>query len=388
MWSHVSFKIGILAAVILASACSRGGGSDKGTRTRPPPMVSVSKVESRNVNVEAHAPVDLRPLAQADVGSKTLGYLDAVLVDRGDKVKKGQLLAMVRPSDLPDQLAAARGSHAQTQANVALARANHERAQQLAPSGVVSQQQLQQTAAALATAEAQETAARAQMGALGVRLGETRIQSPLDGVVAMRRLDPGALVGPTAGTGTILTVARIDTLRVYISVHEREAAGVTIGKDAHVELDALPGKSFTGKVVRLAPGFDSASRTLEAEVHLANADGALRPGMYGRGAVVLDVHPNVPVLPVAAMQMSNKQKYVFVLAGGDKVQRRSIETGYDGGNWVEVTSGLKAGEEVVMAGAEGLADGAAVRVVRDIDPYSGQTRAEKKDPQNPDKVPD
>lgn len=351
-------------------------------------MVSVSKVESRNVNVEAHAPVDLRPLAQADVGSKTLGYLDAVLVDRGDKVKKGQLLAMVRPSDLPDQLAAARGSHAQTQANVALARANHERAQQLAPSGVVSQQQLQQTAAALATAEAQETAARAQMGALGVRLGETRIQSPLDGVVAMRRLDPGALVGPTAGTGTILTVARIDTLRVFISVHEREAAGVTVGKDAHVELDALPGKSFTGKVVRLAPGFDSASRTLEAEVHLANADGALRPGMYGRGAVVLDVHPNVPVLPVAAMQMSNKQKYVFVLAGGDKVQRRSIETGYDGGNWVEVTSGLKAGEEVVMAGAEGLADGAAVRVVRDIDPYSGQTRAEKKDPQNPEKVPD
>ena len=343
-------------------------------------MVSVGKIEARNVDVEAHAPVDLRPLAQADVGAKTLGYLDAVFVDRGDKVKKGQLLALVRPSDLPDQLAASRGALAQTQANVALARANYERAQQLAPSGVVSQQQLQQAAAALATAEAQEAAARAQTGALGVRLGETRIQSPLDGVVAARKLDPGALVGPTAGTGTILTVARIDTLRVFIAVREREAAGVTVGKDAHVEVDALPGKSFSGKVVRLAPGFDPASRTLEAEVHLQNPDGVLRPGMYGRGAVVLEVHPSVPVLPVAAMQISNAQKYVFVL-NGDKVERRAVQTGYDGGNWLEVLSGLKAGEEVVVAGADGLADGAAVRVVRDVDPYTGQRRAENPKPE-------
>jgi multidrug efflux pump subunit AcrA (membrane-fusion protein) len=91
--------------------------------------VSVAAVEIRDVPVEVYAPIDLRALTQADVGSKILGYLDAVLVDRGDLVKKGQLLALVRPSDLPDQLTAARGALAQAEAAAALARANKERAE-------------------------------------------------------------------------------------------------------------------------------------------------------------------------------------------------------------------------------------------------------------------
>src|SRR5438128_1992508 len=108
-----SFFAGALVMLAaLSSACSK---SDAGTaaKGRPAPLVVVQKVEMRDVPVEVHAPVDLRPLEQADVGSKVLGYIDAVFVDRGDKVKKGQLVALVRPSDLPDQLAAARGTLAQ-----------------------------------------------------------------------------------------------------------------------------------------------------------------------------------------------------------------------------------------------------------------------------------
>ncbi|MBI5536765.1 MAG: efflux RND transporter periplasmic adaptor subunit [Deltaproteobacteria bacterium] len=383
-WVHLLFCLLCLAAL----SCSKGG--EKGTRTRPPPMVSVAKVQARDVAVEVHAPVDLRPLAQADVGSKALGYLDAVLVDRGDKVKRGQTVALVRPSDLPDQLTAARGVLAQAQASKELAKANYERAQALAPNGVVSQQQLQQSAASLATAEAAAAAAQAQIGALGVRLGETRIQSPMDGVVTVRRLDPGSLVGPPGG-GAIVTVARIDVLRVFVAVNEVDARGLAIGKDARVELDALPGRSFSGKVVRLAPGFDPANRMLEAEVHLPNEQGELRPGMYGRGAILLETHPNAVVLAVNAMQISKKKKYVFVLLADNKVQRRPIEIGYDGGTWVEVVSGLQAGEEVVMAGAEGLSDGTTVRVARDVDPYSGaKTAAGASSGQGkaPDKVAD
>src|SRR3954447_685289 len=108
-----------------AAACDAKGG-DKAV-PRPPPLVSVAKVEARDVPVEVKAPVDLRPLVQADVGSKTLGYLDAVLVDRGDRVKSGSLMALVRPSDLPDQLESARSSHAAAQASLALAKQNHER---------------------------------------------------------------------------------------------------------------------------------------------------------------------------------------------------------------------------------------------------------------------
>src|SRR6185503_7753893 len=287
--------------VLLAAACS-GKSADK-TVTRPPPLVSVARVEARDVPVEVRAPVDLRPLVQADVGSKTLGYLDAVLVDRGDKVTRGQLLALVRPSDLPDQLAAARSTLAQAQSATALARTNFERAKQLAPEAVVSQQELQQAQSQFTSAEAAQQAAQAQIAAVAVRLGETRIASPLTGVVVQRRLDPGTLVGPPGG-GAIVTVARVDTLRVFITVNEHELSGVGVGKNAHVEVDALPGRTFTGRVVRLSPALDPATRTLDAEVQLDNRAGELVPGMYGRGAIVVETHPRMPVVPVGAVVLT------------------------------------------------------------------------------------
>jgi membrane fusion protein (multidrug efflux system) len=361
-----------LVLAVLVAACSKGG--DKAAKARPAPLVSVEKVAVRDVAVEVRAPVDLRPLAQADIGSKQLGYLDAVLVDRGDRVKKGQVVALVRPSDLPDQLSAARGVVAQSEASVALARVNYERAAALAPNGVVSQQALQSAQAALATAEASHAAAKAQLAALAVRLGETRIESPLDGLVAVRRLDPGALVGPT-GSPSILTVVRTDTLRVFIAVTERDAAGVKLGDDARVEVDALPGRLFHGKVMRIAPAFDPTTRTLDAEVHLANESGELRPGMYGRGAIVLATHPNALSVPVGAVQIVSDKHYAYVLVPPDKVQRRAIEVGVDGGAWIEVLSGLAPGEEVVTAGLEALSDGATVRVARGVDPYSGKASA-------------
>jgi RND family efflux transporter MFP subunit len=354
------------------AACSRGEAGPA-VRPRLAPQVIVVPVEKRNVDVEVEAPVDLRPLAQADVGSKVLGYVDAVFVDRGDRVKKGQLVALVRPSDLPDQLTAARSALGQNQASAALARTNFERANKLAPSGIVSQQELQAASAALASAESAEAAAKAQIAAIGVRLGETRIESPIDGVVATRRLDPGALVGPPGG-GAIITVVRIDTLRVFMTVNEQEATRVEVGQDAKVYLDALSAP-VSGKVVRIAPSFDPVTRTLEAEVQLPNP-GNLRPGMYGRGKIRLETHPNMPVASVDAVQISAGNRYVFVLHG-DKVEKRPVVTGaeVDDGDKIEITSGLKPTEEVVVAGADGLSDGSVVRPVRGVDPFSGARAA-------------
>jgi RND family efflux transporter MFP subunit len=355
-----------------AMACGGGGG---GARTRPPPQVVVKKPTVQDVPVEARAPVDLRPLLVAEITSKQLGYLSAVLVERGDKVRRGQLLALVRPSDLPEQLQAARSALQQAQAQLTLARGNRERVGSLAPSGVVSMQELEQSRSALAQAESQEAAAQAQLAAVATRLGETRIDSPLDGVVLSRRLDPGALVGPMSGTnGALLTVARIDTLKVLVAVREREAADLQIGAEASIEVDARPGQRFSGKAVRLSPGFDPVTRTLEAEVHLPNPDGVLRPGMYGRAALRLGLHPQALVVPEAAVQISGNERFVFVLSG-DRVKRRAITVGVDGGTWLEVTKGIAAGDEVVVAGAEMIADGVAVRPVRDAHVYSGKPSA-------------
>jgi membrane fusion protein, multidrug efflux system len=344
----------LAAALLLSVAACKGGTT--APRQRPPPAVTVAPVEVRDVPVEIRAPVDLRPLFQADVGAKTLGYLDAVLVDRGDRVRKGQLLAVVRPSDLPDQLESARVAFEN-------AKANRSRAEALAPSGVVSQQELQNNQSAYA-------AAQANLQAIATRLGETRIESPIDGVISQRRLDPGALVGPNAGTGAILTVQRNDVLRVFIPVNEKDAPAVRLGQAASAEFDALPGKRYTGKVVRLSPAFDPVARTVDAEVHLVNP-GELRPGMYGRGTLVTAVHPAAVVVAVGAVQISDGRHYAYVVAG-DKVKRTEVKIGVDGGNWFEIVEGLKAGDEIVTAGTDTLADGAAVRPVRGTDPFTGK----------------
>ena len=361
-----------LAAVVAAAAlaaCQRGGAP--GARTRPPPAVTVAAVAVRDVPVEIRAPIDLRPIAQADAGSKTIGYLDAVLVDRGDKVRRGQTLAIVRPSDLPDQLSAARGALAQAQAAASLARANQERAERLAPSGMVSQQELQASQTALATAEATLASAQSNVDALATRLGELRIESPLDGVVSARRLDPGALVGPASGNGAVLTVQRIDVLRAFVPVNEADVPRLRVGQEARLDLDALPERPVSGRVVRVAPGFDPVARTVDAEVHVDNAGGALRPGMYGRAAIVTEVHRDAVVVPAPAVQLSDGKAYAF-LVKGDKVARVALTLGVDGGDWLEVTGGLAKGDEIVTAGGDVLADGATIRAFRGVDPFLGK----------------
>lgn len=346
----------VVCALLCVTSCDQDGADKR--PGRPPPLVLVSRPTVKDVSVEVRAPVDLRPREQADLMSKQLGYLSAVLVDRGDPVKKGQLLALVRPSELPDQLQVAKGQLQQAEAALSQAKLNRARIGSLAPTGVVSTQELQQSATALLQAEAQESAARAQLQAVAVRIGETRLDAPFDGVVMQRRFDAGALVGPQ--NGAILTVGRVDILRLFVPVREQESALVSVGQTVVVEVDALPGQSWLGQVARLSPGFDPLTRTLDAEVHLANSDGKLRPGMYGRARIQVAVHKQSLTVPESAVQLSGGQRYLFVVEG-TKVQRRAITIGVDGGTFVEVLTGIKADDQLVVAGTDALADGSTVR---------------------------
>lgn len=354
----------VVCALLCVTSCDQDGADKR--PGRPPPLVLVSRPTVKDVSVEVRAPVDLRPREQADLMSKQLGYLSAVLVDRGDPVKKGQLLALVRPSELPDQLQAAKGQLQQAEAALEQARINRARIGSLAPTGVVSTQELQQSTTALSQAEAQQSAARAQLQAVAVRIGETRLDAPFDGVIMQRRFDSGALVGPQ--NGAILTVGRVETLRLFVPVREQESAQVAIGQKVFVEVDAQPGETWIGQVVRLSPGFDPLTRTLDAEVHLNNSDGKLRPGMYGRARIQVAIHKQSLTVPESAVQLSGCQRFVFVVEG-NKVQRRSVTTGVDGGTFLEVLTGLSASDEIVVAGTDALADGSTVRTQAGTTPW-------------------
>lgn len=373
-----------LASLLLLSACD-GGAGKQGPKSRPPPQVIVQQPTVRDVAVEAKAPIDLRPLQVVEIGSKQLGYLSSVFVDRGDHLRRGQLVALVRPSDLPDQLRSAQSALSQAQAALSLARSNRARLGELAPSGVVSMQEVEQSRTSLNQAEAQEAAAQAQLAAIATRLGETRIDCPIDGVVMSRRLDPGALVGPA--TAGILTVARIDVLKVIMPVRENDAGSLQIGQQAQVVLDARPSESHPAQIVRIAPGFDPVTRTLDVELHLQNPAGTLRPGMYGRAALRTDLHPQAVVVPEAAVlggqgsaqreakgEAADSQpngRFVYVVDAQNRVRKRIVSLGYDGGNWLEVKQGLDGSESIIVAGAEVVAEGMEVRPLRNRDVYSG-----------------
>lgn len=348
----------LILTLVVASGCP-SGPSAGGKPPRPPPLVEVATVVAADVPVVVRAPVDLRPVAQVDVSAKAVGYLDTVLVDRGDVVRRGQLLALVRPSDLPDQLASARGAVAQAEAANALAGITLERTSALAPKGLVSQQELQAATTAKAASDAQLAAAKANLAALATRLGETRLEAPFDGVVVARRVDPGALVGPA--TGPVLTVARVDVLRAFVPVAEKYAAKLRVGQTAHVTFEGAGFAPATATVRRLAPAFDALSRTLDAELQLPNPQGALRSGLYGRAEIEVDLQQAVPLVPASAVQLFEDRAFVYVLEG-EVARRRPVTLGEDLGDRIAVTAGLAAGERLIVRGIDTLSDGAKVRV--------------------------
>ena len=292
---------------------------------------------------------------QADVGSKTLGYLDAVLVDRGDRVRRGQILALVRPSDLPDQLAAARSTLAQAQSSAALARTNYERAKALAPAGG------RVAAGAAAGAGAAGDRGGGAAGGAGADRGAGgapgRDAHHLAAHRRGRAAPPrsGDAGGPAGGRRHRDRGARRRAARVHHRQRARAGRHALVGKDAHVELDALPGRTFSGKVVRLSPTLDPATRTLDAEVQLDNRSGELYAGHVRAGR---DRRRGAPEgarwCRWARCVLSDRKAYAFVVDAGARSFTGARSTlGVDGGDWFEVKTGSARGRRGRGGGRRG-----------------------------------
>jgi membrane fusion protein (multidrug efflux system) len=324
-------------------ACTQGPEAPK---KRPPPVVQVAHPTVRDVDVTLSYTVDIRPIEQADLQSKVSGYVEKIYVDRGDLVKKGQLLAEIRPSDLTEQVATAREQATQSEAGFKLAEQNVQRARELFKREMISKAELDQAEAQLAMAQAAHGASRSSLGAVSTRLGETHLVAPFTGWVSRRSLDPGALVQPGPQNATILTVVKIDQVRVFVSVLEQQAPLVRRGQAARITVDALPQKVFEGRVTRVPPALDVNTRTLETEIVIPNPDGVLKPGMYGRAELTVDHHPRAVVLPVEAVIAEEKDRSVFTVTDVKEkvgvVRRVSVEVGFDGGEWLEITKGRRA----------------------------------------------
>jgi len=318
-----------------------------------PAAIRVVQAERRDFVRETTQPASAEAFFEADLGAKTSGHISELNVDIGTRVKAGQTLARISVPELVQ----ARNAAA---ADVTALRSARERTAALVEHKSVTER-------ALVESENRLDAAIARQGEAEAQLEYTVIKAPFDGIVTLRTIDPGDMVyqasSPKGKAEPLLRVAKVDVIRVKTFVPERDSVWANPGDAATVTFDALPGRVFAGAIARVSGVLDPGTRTMQVEIDLQNADGAIRPGFYGQTHIVLETHAHALALPSAAVRIGDGGAHVFVAAPGDSVRRKNVTLGLVDAQWTEIASGLDEGDRVAVAPAgASLTDGAQVRI--------------------------
>lgn len=367
-----------------ASAASESSGESGGAKERPKHeegLVELSPEARATAGIRAQA-AEARPLAAeiettgevgrnedrvARVGPRVAGRITAVHAVLGQKVSRGQALAVIDSTELGQTKA----DYLQAQAQEDLARATYERENRLAAEKISSQKEVLEARAALLQAQAARRSAEeklrlfgltaTQVGAIGRGQGTSLlpVSSPFAGVVVEKEATLGEVVAPEQ---KLFTVADLRRVWIWIDVFEKDLRRVHPGDGAAVEVDAYPGEKFQGKVSFFSAQVDPGTRTVRARIDVDNGDGRLRPGMFTR-IRLSDPHTTggtpVVVVPESAVQRRGDGFAVFVQEGEGRYRIRPVRTGRKAGGVVEILDGVKAGEPVVVQGVFFLASEAS-----------------------------
>lgn len=340
------------------------------------PTVTTATVNASGKTMSVIWPGTTEAYAQANIYARASGYVSKREVDIGSHVKAGQLLLEITAPELDHQIAQAEATLVQLQAALKQAQANRDLGQVtwnrdsvLVQKGWVTAQQgdtdrlnLQAQDAAVAVADANVKAQTAQIAVLHQQKDYQSITAPFDGVITQRNVDIGSLVQADATTGTFLfTLMQSDTLRIQLYVPQDEVFGLGPGVDAVIRVPELPGRDFPGKVTRIADALQPGTRTLLTEIDVPNPDNALSPGLYC--TVELKIPRKTPslILPSEAIIFNAKGLSVAVVENGT-AHLHNVNVVRDFGTTVEVNTGVKDGDQVILAPPVNLADGQKVQV--------------------------
>ena len=348
----------LLFPILVFAACDR--------QPADPPAPSVSRVvvvhpQHGKIERSITLPGDLVGYYQSNLFAKVTGYLKSISVDKGDSVKAGQVLAVIEVPELKQQLARA-------QANLEIAQLTYQRLESVWKSDprLVARQDVD-----IANSKYRE--AKANVDELATMVSYTQIIAPFDGIITQRFVDPGALIhaggqegaaitaqAPMSGGGAspVVSIARLDKVRIYVYVPQAEVNFVHRGMQATVSVQGLKGAAFNGTVTRFAHSLDLSTRTMLTEVDLENPQRTLYPGMYANVTLVLEKHPDALRLPATAIG-GTKSPEVFVVKNG-RLEQVPITTGLSNGQYFEVTSGLLPKDLVVKAFSDSLQQGERV----------------------------
>jgi membrane fusion protein, multidrug efflux system len=356
----------ILGVLLLLAACKGGDGADPdkdGGDAKGPEAVPVEAVPAatRAIAASYTGTAPLEPRGESQVVAKTSGVALQVLVEEGQAVRAGQVLARLDPDRAALQAA-------QSAAQLRKLQANFRRSQQLAEQQLVSAADFDQLRFDLENARAANRLAN-------LELSYANVKAPISGVIAQRSIKPGNFVQINTPIFRIVDASRLEAT---LNVPEREIATLRAGQPVKLQVDALPGRTFDGTVDRVAPVVDSGSGTFRVICAFEGGD-ALQPGMFGRIRIDYDQRANALVIPRTALLEGETDSAVFLVRDG-KAMRVPVRLGYIDGAFAEVVEGLKAGDRVVTAGKVALRDGSAVQVIGDPIPQAqvaGTTTAEE-----------
>jgi RND family efflux transporter MFP subunit len=335
------------------------------------PTVRVAAVRASDGITTVSLPATTTAFEAANIFARTSGYVEKRYVDIGDRVKARGLLAEITAPELDHQIAQAqatlmqdRATLQQTQASQELAQVTNARDSNLVKRGWLTLQQgdndrltLAAQQAAVGVAQSNIAAQEAQIKILDQEKAYQRVVAPFDGVVTQRNIDNGSLV--SSGSTLMYTMMHSDVIRVQLFVPQDEAFGVAPGVDAVVHVPEIPGRSFPGKVTRIANALQPGSRTLLTEVDLPNPDGVLSPGIYCTVELHIPRKTQSLVVPADAVVFDQNGLHVAVVVNGT-VHLQKISIARDFGTEVEVREGVKPGDQVILNPMVNLADGSKV----------------------------
>ena len=340
---HVTTAMLMLSlTVALASGCGVGEASvasDREIEAATPIPVETALPSRADITATYEATTTIASDADAPAVAKVGGEVVRLLVEEGDRVSQGQVVAELDGERLRLAMLSAK-------ANLDQVRSEYERYTDLAARGLVSEAMFESLKYDLEALEAAYELAR-------LNLDYSRIRAPIDGVVSSRDIKLGQSIDVS---DVAFRITDTSELLAYLQIPQGELGKFSAGQFATLSVDAMPDTTYTATIARISPTIDMRNGTFRATAFIDNASGKLAPGMFARFSIAYDRHAEALVIPREALIEEDDQTSVYVVADG-AVSRRTIEVGIETGNLVEVVGGLAGDEEIVVTGQSSLRDG-------------------------------
>jgi membrane fusion protein (multidrug efflux system) len=355
-----------LAAIALgAVACSRKSAGDDSQSESAPPVAEVTVTQVARADISSMLMVTgtIAGLPNQDVKVSSLvpGRVAQMLVAEGDHVSQGQVLAKIDDGPFLDQIRLAEAGVEHAKANLENARLNRDRNENLFQRGIAARKELEDARTQMALNEAEMRQAEATLSLAKLQLSRTEVRSPLAGTVVKRLVSVGEQVDGTAAT-PIFEVANLSEVELFGNVPGVYLGKIRPGQRLALTTDTFPGKTFAGRIVAISPAVDPATNVGLVRIRASNPGGLLRLGMFVSAQLPLEIHAHALVVPTQAVYRDEEGKPQVYRVEGGNAEAVPVELGIEAQDRVELLSGVKPGETIILAGGYGLSDKAKVKV--------------------------